>query len=77
MTERSRQSSKRMRTGRQLSKRRSGTGELSTFLEKLAEKVGPESLTGAVVLVSLDRPIDQLIRYAEALDPNHRGQPSD
>lgn len=77
MAERSRQSSKEMRTGRQPSKRRSGSGQLSTFLKKLAEKVGPESLTGAIVLVSLDRPIDQLIRYAEALDPNHRGQPSD
>jgi hypothetical protein len=46
---------------------------LADFLLSVAQKYGAESMGGAVVLVSLKRPIDDLIREAEALGPYHRG----
>jgi hypothetical protein len=52
-------------------------GALSAFLEKAANKFGADSLKGAVVLLSLGRPIDDLIRYCEGLDDYHFAKPSD
>lgn len=50
---------------------------LADFLLSVAQKHGAEAMRGAVVLVSLKRPIDDLIREAEGLGPYHRGTRSD
>src|SRR5271167_1520539 len=50
---------------------------LADFLLSVAQKHGAEAMRGAVVLVSLKRPIDDLIREAEGLGPYHRGMRSD
>ena len=50
---------------------------LADFLLSVARKYGAEAMRGAVVLVSLKRPIDDLIREAEGLGPYHRGTRSD
>ena len=49
---------------------------LSSFLQGLATQSGPDRLKGAVVLVALDRPIDNLIQQAQGLGPYHRGEKS-
>jgi len=48
----------------------------SDFLASAASTHGSDTLLGAMVFVSLDRPLDQAIRYALALGPYHPGQPS-
>lgn len=49
---------------------------VSSFLQSLAAESGPEGLKGAVVLVALDRPIDNMIQHALALGTYHRGEKS-
>ena len=46
---------------------------VSSFLQILATQSGADTLKGAVVLVALDRPIDQFIQHAHGLGPYHRG----
>ena len=48
---------------------------LTEFLNAAAAKFGANLLPGAVVEISLERPMDELIRQFEALGPYHRGTP--
>jgi hypothetical protein len=48
----------------------------SDFLNGIAATHGPQTLLGAMVFVGLDRPLDQVIRYALAIGPYHPGRPS-
>ncbi len=48
----------------------------SSFLERLADEHGAQTLHGAIVFVMLERPLDVLISKCLALDPHHRGEPS-
>jgi hypothetical protein len=49
---------------------------LSAFLATVAADVGAAHLKGAVVLVALQRPVDDLIRTALSLNPYHHGTES-
>jgi phospholipase C len=49
---------------------------VTRFLESLAQEVGEERLEGAIVLLALKRPIDDLIRLALAAGPYHPGHRS-
>ena len=49
---------------------------LSSFLDQLAKKIGPDSLRGAIVFLSLDRDIDRFIQLAMGLGPYHPGKAS-
>ena len=49
---------------------------ISNFLQEVADSHGGEILKGANVLLSLDRPVDNLIRKALALGPYHPGKES-
>ena len=49
--------------------------KLSNFLKTFSIKHGREILEGAMVFVSLDRPLDQVIRHALALGSYHPGKP--
>ncbi|MEO6325130.1 MAG: alkaline phosphatase family protein [Thermoanaerobaculia bacterium] len=49
---------------------------LSSYLSLLAGEVGPEHLNGAVVLLTLDRPLDRLIQLAMGFGPYHPGAES-
>lgn len=49
---------------------------LSNFLGEIANQTSPEKLEGAIVLVSLERTLDELIQKALALGPYHRGTAS-
>jgi len=53
------------------------SGALSAFLERTAAKFGPDSLTGAIVLVSLERWIDEFICCVEGLAHGHNGHSAD
>lgn len=46
---------------------------LSEFLNAAAAQLGANALLGAVVELSLERPMDELIQQFEALGPYHRG----
>jgi len=48
---------------------------LTDFLNAAAAKLGANMLPGAVVEISLERPMDELIQQFEALGPYHRGTP--
>lgn len=49
---------------------------VTAFLNSVAEDVGEERLEGAIVLLALARPIDDLIRLALATGPYHPGHRS-
>ena len=50
--------------------------KLSDFLATQAQTLGSDKLTGSMIFVNLDRPLDQVIRHALALGQFHPGQPS-
>jgi hypothetical protein len=49
---------------------------LVEFLTDFAAKRGPQSLEGAILLLRLDRPIDDLVASAMGLGDYHKGTPS-
>jgi hypothetical protein len=50
---------------------------LTEFLNAAAVQYGANHLIGAVVEMSLERPMDELIQQFEALGPYHRGTPGE
>ena len=50
---------------------------LTQLLEAFTTEIGEEQLVGAIVLCALERPIDDGIRDAQALDPYHKGTPAE
>jgi len=50
--------------------------KISDFLQTQSVKHSPQAMTGGMVFVNLDRPLDQAIRHALGLSTYHPGQPS-
>ncbi len=49
---------------------------LCEYLDRLLPEIGPDSLRGAIVFLSLDREIDRFIQLAMGLGPYHPGRES-
>jgi hypothetical protein len=49
---------------------------VSNMLKDISDRIGADALRGANVLVAIERPLDDAIRYSLALGPYHPGRPS-
>jgi hypothetical protein len=50
---------------------------MTALLEAFTKEIGEEQVVGAIVLCSLERPIDEAIRHSQSLGPYHRGKPGE
>jgi hypothetical protein len=49
---------------------------ITSYIGSVRQKYGSDKMSGAMVFVNIDRPLDEMIRYALALDKYHLGKPS-
>ena len=49
--------------------------KVSDFVKNVSNKYGPDKLEGAMLMLNIDRLLDNIIRWAFSLDGFHRGQP--
>jgi len=50
---------------------------LTPLLEAFTREIGKEQVVGAIILCSLERPIDEAVRHSQSLGPYHRGKPGE
>jgi len=50
---------------------------LTALLEAFTREIGQEEAVGAIVLCSLERPLDEAILHSQSLGPYHRGKPGE